>query len=377
MNKLVLIGNGFDLAHDLKTKYTDFLLWYINKVFRAFKSSLNYDDGLMKMFGYRNFPENMAEFLTVTEFLEQMNLYHGQGVTYGFHHPFFTSLIKKNHKNNWVDIEAHYYIELIKLYKKTESPNYTGDLYYIENDVDKLNTCFELIKKQLSEYLTEIDGYAKQKNAEIDNHISSLIRTTHYNNFRNLTNPSAGPQQEIHFLNFNYTSTIEQYIDAIEGYVDKNAIKDFCKINYIHGKLNDKDNPIIFGYGDEMDSYYKKIETLNSNKFLQNIKSFGYFRTGNYQSFSSLINYKGGRFEVHVMGHSCGLSDRILLNSIFEHPNCVSIKIYYHQKSETENDFFEKTQEISRHFTAKGKEKMRTTIVSFQDSKPLTSFSRT
>ena len=28
MNRLVLIGNGFDLAHGLKTSYADFFYWY-------------------------------------------------------------------------------------------------------------------------------------------------------------------------------------------------------------------------------------------------------------------------------------------------------------------------------------------------------------
>ena len=28
MNRIVLIGNGFDLAHDLKTRYEDFIYWY-------------------------------------------------------------------------------------------------------------------------------------------------------------------------------------------------------------------------------------------------------------------------------------------------------------------------------------------------------------
>lgn len=28
MNRLVLIGNGFDLAHGLKTRYEDFFYWY-------------------------------------------------------------------------------------------------------------------------------------------------------------------------------------------------------------------------------------------------------------------------------------------------------------------------------------------------------------
>lgn len=28
MNRLVLIGNGFDLAHGLETSYADFFYWY-------------------------------------------------------------------------------------------------------------------------------------------------------------------------------------------------------------------------------------------------------------------------------------------------------------------------------------------------------------
>lgn len=28
MNRIVLIGNGFDLAHGLKTSYADFINWY-------------------------------------------------------------------------------------------------------------------------------------------------------------------------------------------------------------------------------------------------------------------------------------------------------------------------------------------------------------
>ena len=32
MNKLVIIGNGFDLAHGIETSYKDFIIWYLNKV---------------------------------------------------------------------------------------------------------------------------------------------------------------------------------------------------------------------------------------------------------------------------------------------------------------------------------------------------------
>lgn len=32
MNRLVIIGNGFDMAHGLKTSYMDFINWYWQRV---------------------------------------------------------------------------------------------------------------------------------------------------------------------------------------------------------------------------------------------------------------------------------------------------------------------------------------------------------
>ena len=29
MNRIIIVGNGFDLAHGLKTKYEHFIEWYI------------------------------------------------------------------------------------------------------------------------------------------------------------------------------------------------------------------------------------------------------------------------------------------------------------------------------------------------------------
>jgi hypothetical protein len=71
------------------------------------------------------------------------------------------------------------------------------------------------------------------------------------------------------------------------------------------------------------------------------------------------------------MGHSCGLSDRTMLKEIFEHQNCKSILVNYYKwgTAPNENDYTERTYEISRHFTDKGM--MRKKVVSFDKSKPL------
>lgn len=55
-------------------------------------------------------------------------------------------------------------------------------------------------------------------------------------------------------------------------------------------------------------------------------------------------------FEVLIYGHSCGLSDRILLKTIFEHQNCKRIHVAFHNDID---DYFNKTIEISRHFDKK------------------------
>src|SRR5436190_7169311 len=49
MNRLILIGNGFDLAHGLKTSYKDFIHSYIHKCFDAAKNGNNYEDDLIKI----------------------------------------------------------------------------------------------------------------------------------------------------------------------------------------------------------------------------------------------------------------------------------------------------------------------------------------
>ncbi len=143
---------------------------------------------------------------------------------------------------------------------------------------------------------------------------------------------------EILLLNFNYTSTADLYIP--EG-------SEF-KVNHIHSELGNEKNPIIFGYGDELDDDYKEIAKLNDNDYLKNIKSIRYLETDNYRKLLSFID--SAPFQIYIMGHSCGNSDRTLLNTLFEHRNCVSIKPFYYEKPDGTDNYIEIVQNISRNF---------------------------
>jgi hypothetical protein len=145
------------------------------------------------------------------------------------------------------------------------------------------------------------------------------------------------------------------------------SIKIDRNLNYIHGKLNNPHNPIIFGFGDEHDKDFKKFETIKSKEQFDHIKSFKYSKTVNYQKALGYID--SCAFEVYVLGHSCGLSDRTLLKSIFEHENCKSIRVFYYENGNGTNDYWDKQIDISRHFYDKSL--FRKKLVSEQNSIPL------
>lgn len=56
-------------------------------------------------------------------------------------------------------------------------------------------------------------------------------------------------------------------------------------------------------------------------------------------------------YQVYIIGHSCGNSDRTLLNTLFEHKNCISIKPFYYIKEYVSDNYLEIIQNISRNFT--------------------------
>ncbi len=164
---------------------------------------------------------------------------------------------------------------------------------------------------------------------------------------------------QIMLLNFNYTHTAQLYCKDAQIF----------SVNQIHGDL-DHPSSVIFGYGDELDHDYKSILNKNNNKYLCNIKSIKYLEADNYRKMLSFIESEP--YQILIMGHSCGNSDRTLLNTLFEHKNCVSIKPYYYKWGDGEKDdnYIELVQNISRNFT--DMKLMRDRVVNKTYCEPLT-----
>ena len=252
---------------------------------------------------------------------------------------FLSQITSKQRLQKWIDIEDEYYSALLKCLQN-------------KKNLTKLNKDFHQIQNLLQIYLSK---QIKKKfiiNRNIEkNMYSPLVQTDFIGDTKEIK------LDRICFLNFNYTPTIKLYSDNR---------KDVKTIS-IHGQINSNENPIIFGYGNEMDDNYKKIEKEN-NRFLKYVKSFKYSKTNNYKELLTFIN--SDMYQIYIMGLSCGTSDRTLLNTLFEHKYCKSIKIFYYNKNSVENDYLDIYMNISRSFN--NKQRMRELVISFENSMPLT-----
>jgi len=400
MNRLVLIGNGFDLAHGLKTSYKDFIFWYLDECFNeagAFRIGNIYEDEFVKICvhdihlamnlkylsgskgiskylhqagqlnNYINFNENS---LKINDYYrdDYKNVSKISGHYITLKSVFFETLIDSCIECDWVDIEQEYFNALCNCK--------SSDGLFDYQKVNKLNKHFNFLKNKLEEYLTIQDR-------QFDNRLNfQLVKQLGQEFVIDDFDPSIADDDlrgklgkddsvlnvhKMYVLNFNYTNTFYNYIREVR-------CNTFSKIeiNHIHGQLNDLGNPIIFGFGDEHDKDYAQFEEIGNNTLFEHVKSYHYLKTSNYRNLMRFLNED--YYQVYVVGHSCGLSDRTMFKEIFDHENCKSVKILHHKRADGTTDFFDKTINLGRHFTDKGR--MRKLIVNFNEADAIPQFEK-
>jgi len=409
VNRLILVGNGFDLAHGLKTSYKDFIddFWE-NQEIEYFKFKNEYSQYNNDYYTAFNNTYFSFEINPNNNFGKFLNSIKANGLDIQFKNKFLQIISEKINEVNWVDIENEYYNEL----KKTKN-------------INEVNSDFEEIKNLLENYLLKIEKEISinekiSNNIFLDFHIKdflskaintfsepiinkckSLIEFEHSaafhsfhpnlkyfirsisklnqidaNNFIFEHFDKLGGSKKIIekfqpektlFLNFNYTNTTLDYINECNRIKYNNIDNKISEI-HIHGELNNSQNPIIFGFGDDVDKKYQEFEDLNDNRYLENFKSIAYLQTDNYKKLLEFIDSE--EYQVFIFGHSCGISDRTMLNTIFEHDNCKSIKPFYHLKKDGTDNYTEIVQNISRNFN--DKKKYRDRVVNKTYCEPLT-----
>lgn len=237
MAKLFIIGNGFDLAHGMKTKYSDFRQFLID----------NYLDGEYTPYSFCDVPQTIL----MPDGDEQ---YNERDVVESI-----LKILDDTEGVDWNNVETslgclqyHLFLDDYDFYDP-EDDNYMRDTYYRNQD----------LSSQLQGALCQINNYFQEWINTIE--IATIPKTE----FRKLINP-----QDDLFINFNYTRTLQ----------DLYNIQNVC---HIHGTANEK---IYFGHGerecprDEYEKYWfgaeSSLERLhfdlrkNTDEAFQNHKDF-------------------------------------------------------------------------------------------------------
>lgn len=346
-NRIVLIGNGFDLALGLKTSYADFFLDYLKEA-TPLVFPKGYEETALfsletKPMHLTNPPEYYIKEInrkqSVKELLDFMELI----IEIRYKYTFMNELVNELIDAKWVDIEQYYYSRLLAEFASYKINPTVARLRKIK----KLNKCMDDLSHALQIFII------KQQDAGSVNYGESNMFNLIHKIREPLTedklefvmeNHGQDHPSEILYLNFNYTDTV-QHLIGDKGPFSK---KDNSRHLHIHGSVDDKENPIIFGYGDDTAEEYHELEMAGENELLRMIKSFKYPRANNYHKLLGYI--EEDYFDVFIVGHSCGLSDKTLLKTIFEHKHCIAIQ-NFHRGNESED--FEKRIQISRHFSDK------------------------
>lgn len=395
MNRVVLIGNGFDLAHGLPTKYEDFINWYWEqwgKKLRISPKIVEQDkfcsfalSDKVELSGWNLVYSHICNLLPGSEYdyIKLVNTIKNDKNICDFKCTsiLFLKICNSIETKGWVDIEYEYYDLLCKYIKDPENCTYT---------LSELNDHLHFLRSLLIDYLTFLkisqpqiinptvsekiyspitkDDICISQSSAFWNYVESILQ--HGDEYRNLLSqycftPSViddiinyinifkkyydGPAEyngyslnsifypkHVLLLNFNYTTVADNYKKRVSS------------INHIHG-IQYSPRSVIFGYGDELDDNYKALLKQTDTESLKNIKSIKYLESNNYRNFLQFI--EAAPYQVYIMGHSCGNSDRTLLNTLFEHKNCVSIKPFYYQKRDGSDNYMEIVQNICRNFT--------------------------
>jgi hypothetical protein len=323
MNKIILVGNGFDISHGLETRYSEFMKNYLSKNLKLAYHREPYDDRLInievagKIYDDADLTKYLNKFNSLRDLLNdrliksdfKKNLEEGTKL---FHIKTNSALLKRLLKKfddpNWVDIESEYYQYLNELNNPLDTSKY--------GEIKKLNSDLRIISNELKIYLKDIildfdfDDFRNNNKEFLDKMKKLIFSRILY------SSGTVGAKYEALILNYNYTPTIQQYLNENPHDYPHTLLN-------LHGQIDDEE--VIFGFGHVESPEYNKLKNSGSDEALMGLKLFRYKDRNQYSKFVNFI--ESGEFEVIVLGHSCGSSDGTTLKKLFESPLCKRITL--------------------------------------------------
>lgn len=345
---ILIIGNGFDLAHGLPTKYEHFLK-YANAFIRfrdickqeSIKEEYDAADGEDKEFiiYFANLYQKKKAVFEEIDALISNNVWIN----------YFWEIYKGREvagKDGWIDFEN----EISRIIQTLDQARHA-----ILGEISQGHKLGKMTQQQLN-ILSPIFGMPKISRDGIDfdenaveyrkvqllkdlNRLTRCLEIYLYNYVEEITPKVKLPDIDrlnIHcVLSFNYTHTYEKFYDMdksskikydyIHGETRADSTIDNCNLilgidEYLEGYAKNRDNEFI-----QFKKFYQRIYKKTGCKYVDWVNSIAQFPSGYGRNGDAIHN-------VYIIGHSLDITDKDILSSLI---NMKSTKttIFYHSQT--------------------------------------------
>lgn len=331
--EILLIGNGFDLAHGLPTKYRDFLDFCqgIEILFSEdFASRKDYEEKLKRVLeadvspqflhicGYAYLDKNNKSYSRSQNTISELHelIHNNTWIQYFSQRAFLLG-------GNWIDFEA----EISAVIQALDALR----LNDMQNDFVRTILEAGLGRLRLSHGNVPIsDGFIETLNDELSKLIRALeIYIARFVNAISIsltqTNSDIAQLHPDHVLSFNYSNTYERVY----------GIGKMITYDYIHGRAEPGKNKdscnLVLGIDEYLQGEEKNtnLRFLTFKKFYQRI----YKSTNSqYLEWINIIQATAKPSTLYIFGHSLDITDRDVLQALICCPH-MQTKIFYHRKS--------------------------------------------
>lgn len=309
---ILILGNGFDLAHGLDTKYSHFINYYQEK-YSTTKSigvdksnNFLYNNVWAKHFLNKTLDGDKwidleNEIYNVIVKLSKLP-YFKNGISYEKYPEIIFWIAKDYWDFNFDESE--------KYFRKPKS--FIGsDCYYvpIKDFINFLYVQLRDFVKEFENYLIEEENKKIQKASKYSLHINNSC---------------------VSLLNFNYTDTCEQ-LYKIDFNHNNFAIK--TRAVYVHGKINNENGcNLVLG----THSFNNEQIPVEFNIFKKHHQRHKYGTIESYQELLNELKYpshnKIYNAVFHIIGHSLDMTDHSILKHILLAKEKSIINIYYNDE---------------------------------------------
>lgn len=304
-NNLLIVGNGFDLEHGLKTQYTDFFDVIDKKAASKNEIILNNNKYLIK--------DNNLLLYLIKEY-KQNKLQGNNWIDIETELKKIITLIEEIKTNNFIDNMNYYkgeneYTTIYKIYSKSS--------YYFKNYLFPFAEAANYCKYIKKEYDTSIKNLESNLN-ELTNMLRDYLLEQDISNLTKTKDISDIDYKITHVLSFNYTDTFRKLYSKLDN----------DKIDFIHGSLNK--NNLVLGINETLteDTENKIVDTVYFKKYFQRI----YKKTDyKYIDWLDHVNFD----TVYIHGHSLDESDKEILEKIINSvlkKDTSTVKIFYYDE---------------------------------------------